>query len=275
MIEIKNLEKSFKGNKILENISFTLKEGEILTLLGPSGAGKTTILRILNGLETCDFGDITLDSLKICENGIYKDSKAQKEIHKKIGLVFQTFNLFPHMNILENLILAPMHTLNLSLEEATKKALQILSRLSLEDKARSYPCELSGGQKQRVAISRALMLNPKYICFDEPTSSLDSSLTKDVSNIIKSLAKENIGVLIITHDMEFAKEVIKSYKNVGVEAKEVIIGGGSDANFFAEEGFNSLIVGVGMEKVHTKEEYIVLEDLENTTRALIDYLKLD
>ena len=105
------------------------------------------------------------------------------------------------MNILENLILAPMHTLNLSLEEATKKALQILS------KAKSYPCELSGGQKQRVAISRALMLNPKYICFDEPTSALDPSLTKDVSNIIKSLAKENIGVLIITHDMEFAKEV--------------------------------------------------------------------
>ncbi|MFQ7566553.1 MAG: ATP-binding cassette domain-containing protein, partial [Clostridium perfringens] len=138
MIEIKNLEKSFKGNKILENISFTLKEGEILTLLGPSGAGKTTILRILNGLETCDFGDITLVSLKICEKGIYKDSKAQKEIHKKIGLVFQTFNLFPHMNILENLILAPMHTLNLSLEEATKKALQILSKLSLEDKAKSY-----------------------------------------------------------------------------------------------------------------------------------------
>lgn len=207
MIEIKNLEKSFKGNKILENISFTLKEGEILTLLGPSGAGKTTILRILNGLETCNFGDITLDSLKICENGIYKDSKAQKETHKKIGLVFQTFNLFPHMNILENLILAPMHTLNLSLEEATKKALQILSKLSLEDKAKSYPCELSGGQKQRVAISRALMLNPKYICFDEPTSALDPSLTKDVSNIIKSLAKENIGVLIITHDMEFAKEV--------------------------------------------------------------------
>ncbi len=120
MIEIK-LRKSFKGNKILENISLTLKEGEILTLLGPSGAGKTTILRILNGLETCDLGDITLDSIKICENGIYKDSKTQKEIHKKIGLVFQTFNLFPHMNILENLILAPMYTLNLSLEEATKK----------------------------------------------------------------------------------------------------------------------------------------------------------
>ncbi|ELC8441190.1 amino acid ABC transporter ATP-binding protein [Clostridium perfringens] len=220
MIEIKNLEKSFKGNKILKNISFTFKEGEILTLLGPSGAGKTTILRILNGLETCDSGSISLDNIKICENGIYADSTILKEIHKKIGLVFQTFNLFPHMSILENLILAPMHTLNLSLKEATDKALKILSKLSLEDKAKAYPCELSGGQKQRVAIGRALMLNPNYICFDEPTSALDPTLTKDIANIIKSLAGEKIGVLIITHDMEFAKEA--SSRVIKLESGEIL-----------------------------------------------------
>lgn len=220
MIEIKNLEKSFKGNKILKNISFTFKEGEILTLLGPSGAGKTTILRILNGLETCDSGSISLDNIKICQNGIYADSTILKEIHKKIGLVFQTFNLFPHMNILENLILAPMHTLNLSLKEATDKALKILSKLSLEDKAKAYPCELSGGQKQRVAIGRALMLNPNYICFDEPTSALDPTLTKDIANIIKSLAGENIGILIITHDMEFAKEA--SSRVIKLESGEIL-----------------------------------------------------
>lgn len=220
MIEIKNLEKSFKGNKILKNISFTFKEGEILTLLGPSGAGKTTILRILNGLETCDSGSISLDNIKICQNGIYADSTILKEIHKKIGLVFQTFNLFPHMSILENLILAPMHTLNLSLKEATDKALKILSKLSLEDKAKAYPCELSGGQKQRVAIGRALMLNPNYICFDEPTSALDPTLTKDIANIIKSLAGEKIGVLIITHDMEFAKEA--SSRVIKLESGEIL-----------------------------------------------------
>lgn len=220
MIEIKNLEKSFKGNKILKNISFTFKEGEILTLLGPSGAGKTTILRILNGLETCDCGSINLDNIKICENGIYADSSILKEIHKKIGLVFQTFNLFPHMSILENLILAPMHTLNLSLKEATDEALKILSKLSLEDKANAYPCELSGGQKQRVAIGRALMLNPNYICFDEPTSALDPTLTKDIANIIKSLAEENIGVLIITHDMEFAKEA--SSRVIKLDSGEIL-----------------------------------------------------
>lgn len=207
MIEIKNLQKSFKGKLILNNISLTFKEGEILTLLGPSGAGKTTILRILNGLETCDSGDIIIDNTVICKNAIYSDIKTQNEVHKKIGLVFQSFNLFPHMSILENLILAPMHTLKLSLEEATEKALKILSKLSLEEKAKSYPYELSGGQKQRVAIARALMLNPKYICFDEPTSALDPVLTNDVANIIKSLAKENIGVLIITHDMDFSKKV--------------------------------------------------------------------
>lgn len=220
MIEIKNLEKSFKGNKILKNISFTFKEGEILTLLGPSGAGKTTILRILNGLESCDSGSISLDNIKICENGVYADSNTLKELHKKIGLVFQTFNLFPHMSILENLILAPMHTLNLSLDEATDKALKILSKLSLEDKANSYPCELSGGQKQRVAIGRALMLNPNYICFDEPTSALDPTLTKDIANIIKSLAEENIGVLIITHDMLFAKEA--SSRVIKLDSGEIL-----------------------------------------------------
>ena len=220
MIEIKNLEKSFKGNKILKNISFTFKEGEILTLLGPSGAGKTTILRILNGLETCDSGSINLDNIKICENGIYADSSILKEIHKKIGLVFQTFNLFPHMSILQNLILAPMHTLNLSLKEATDEALKILSKLSLEDKANAYPCELSGGQKQRVAIGRALMLNPNYICFDEPTSALDPTFTKDIANIIKSLAEENIGVLIITHDMEFAKEA--SSRVIKLDSGEIL-----------------------------------------------------
>lgn len=206
MIKIKNLEKSFKGNKVLKNINFSLSEGEILTLLGPSGAGKTTILRILNGLETCDKGSILIDGEYICDNGNYKNSCDLTFLHKKIGLVFQNFNLFPHMSILENLIVAPIHTLNINKKEAISKAMIILKNLDLDSKANSYPFELSGGQKQRVAIGRALMLNPKYICFDEPTSALDPTLTLEIANIIKNLSKDSIGVLIITHDMDFAKE---------------------------------------------------------------------
>lgn len=220
MIEIKNLEKSFKGNKILKNINFSLKEGEILSLLGPSGAGKTTILRILNGLETCDLGTINIDDFTICNEGKYVAPKKLKDIHNKIGLVFQNFNLFPHMSIMENLIAAPMQTLKISKEEAESKAMVILKNLALDDKADSYPCELSGGQKQRVAIGRALMLNPKYICFDEPTSALDPTLTKEIANIMKSLAKTNIGILIITHDMEFAKEA--SSRVIELQSGEIL-----------------------------------------------------
>ena len=207
MIEVKNLEKSFKGNKILSDINFPLKEGEILTLLGPSGSGKTTLIRILNRLESCDFGDIKIDSLSLCEKGVYKNCEFFKKLHKKIGLVFQNFNLFPHKTILENLILSPINTLKLPREEAIKEAKSLLLKFSLENKANSYPFELSGGEKQRVAIARALMLKPKYLCFDEPTSALDPKLTLEVSKVLKALAKENIGIIIITHDIPFAEDV--------------------------------------------------------------------
>lgn len=193
MLEVKNLYKEFKNRPILKDISFTLKDGEIMTIVGPSGAGKTTLLRIIAGLETKDSGEILID-------GQAYDSG-------KVGVVFQDYNLFPNLNVLQNITLAPTMVLKESKEEANKKAYELLNRLQMNGREKQYPYELSGGQKQRVAIARALAMKPRILCYDEPTSALDPNLRKEVEKMILGLKKSGLTQLIITHDLQFAKNV--------------------------------------------------------------------
>ena len=207
MLKISGLKKSFGKTEVLKGVDLEIKSGEILVIVGPSGGGKTTLLRCVNALETCDDGLIEINGNTLCENGKYIDKIEMKNIRKDIGLVFQNFNLFPHMSVLENLIEAPQKVFGVSKEEAIKRAEETLSFLGLNDKRDNYPCELSGGQKQRVAIGRALVLDPKLMCFDEPTSALDPGLTDEVAKLIRSLGKDGMSMMIITHDMEFAKKV--------------------------------------------------------------------
>ena len=193
MLEVKNLYKEFNNRPILKDISFTLKDGEIMTIVGPSGAGKTTLLRIIAGLETKDSGEILID-------GQAYDSG-------KVGVVFQDYNLFPNLNVLQNITLAPTMVLKESKEEANKKAYELLNRLQMNGREKQYPYELSGGQKQRVAIARALAMEPRILCYDEPTSALDPNLRKEVEKMILGLKKSGLTQLIITHDLQFAENV--------------------------------------------------------------------
>ncbi|OOM74371.1 amino acid ABC transporter ATP-binding protein [Clostridium sp. BL-8] len=207
MLKISKLKKKFGSTEVLKGVNLEIAEGEILVVVGNSGGGKTTLLRCVNALEYCDEGDIEISGKMLCKDGKYVDKKELKEIRKDIGLVFQSFNLFPHMTVLENLIEAPQRVLGWTKEDAIKKAEETLGFLNLLEKKDNYPFELSGGQKQRVAIGRALVLEPKIMCFDEPTSALDPGLTGEVANLIKSLSTKGMSMMIITHDMEFAKNV--------------------------------------------------------------------
>ena len=220
MSKIRGLKKFFGNNLVLKGVNLEINKGEIVVVVGPSGGGKTTLLRTITGLEKCDDGTIEIDGYTFCKDGRYCDKKSSSIIRKNVGLVFQNFNLFPHKSVLENIIEAPTRALGEKKENAINKANEILSFLGLSDKANNYPCELSGGQKQRVAIGRALALNPKLMCFDEPTSALDPSLTLDVAKLIKSLSKTGMSMLIITHDMEFAKLV--SDKIVSIDSGKII-----------------------------------------------------
>lgn len=193
MLEVKNLSKEFNGHQILRDISFTLKDGEIMTIVGPSGAGKTTLLRIIAGLETKDAGEILIDG-KPYDSG-------------KVGVVFQDYNLFPNLNVLQNITLAPTLVLKKSKTEAEQDARLLLKRLQMSGRETQYPYELSGGQKQRVAIARALAMKPRILCYDEPTSALDPNLRKEVEKMILSLKKSGLTQLIITHDLNFAENV--------------------------------------------------------------------
>lgn len=193
MLEVKNLSKEFNGHQILRNISFILKDGEIMTIVGPSGAGKTTLLRIIAGLETKDSGEILIDG-KPYDSG-------------KVGVVFQDYNLFPNLNVLQNITLAPTLVLKKSKTEAEQDARLLLKRLQMSGREQQYPYELSGGQKQRVAIARALAMKPRILCYDEPTSALDPNLRKEVEKMILSLKKSGLTQLIITHDLNFAENV--------------------------------------------------------------------
>lgn len=193
MLEVKNLSKEFNGHQILRDISFTLKDGEIMTIVGPSGAGKTTLLRIIAGLETKDSGEILIDG-KPYDSG-------------KVGVVFQDYNLFPNLSVLQNITLAPTLVLKKSKTEAEQDARVLLKRLQMSGREQQYPYELSGGQKQRVAIARALAMKPRILCYDEPTSALDPNLRKEVEKMILSLKKSGLTQLIITHDLNFAENV--------------------------------------------------------------------
>ena len=193
MLEVKNLCKEFNNRPILKDISFTLKDGEIMTIVGPSGAGKTTLLRIIAGLETKDSGEILIDG-KPYDPG-------------NVGVVFQDFNLFPNLNVLQNITLAPTMVLKESKAEAEQNAQKLLDQLQMNGREKQYPYQLSGGQRQRVAIARALAMNPRILCYDEPTSALDPNLRKEVEKMILDLKKSGLTQLIITHDLTFAKNV--------------------------------------------------------------------
>ena len=220
MLKVRGLKKSFGDTTVLKGVNLDINEGEITVIVGPSGGGKTTLLRSITGLEKCEEGSIEINGKLFFKDGKYADKKSINDIRKNIGLVFQSFNLFPHKSVIENIIEAPIRVLGEKKENPINNAKEILSFLGLKDKANNYPCELSGGQKQRVAIGRALALNPKLMCFDEPTSALDPSLTKDIANLIKSLSKNGMSMLIITHDMEFAKLV--SNKIVSMDSGIII-----------------------------------------------------
>ncbi|HHY05008.1 MAG TPA: amino acid ABC transporter ATP-binding protein [Thermoanaerobacterales bacterium] len=211
VLSVQGLYKSFKGKPVLEDVSFELGKGEILAIIGRSGAGKTTILRCVNNLVKCDRGTIQVDGMYLCKDDGEKSNYARQadmlKIRKKLGLVFQNFNLFPHMSVLENIVEAPINVFGTPKKDAEQKAMQLLEMLELEDKVSSYPFELSGGQKQRVAIARACALNPMVMCLDEPTSALDPELREGIAVTIEKLAQEGMGVLLITHDMSFAKRV--------------------------------------------------------------------
>ena len=202
MINVENLSKNFGDLKVLKNISTTINKGEIISIIGPSGSGKSTFLRCINKLEEPTEGHIYIDGMDLMD----KNTDINK-IRERVGMVFQHFNLFPNMTVLENLTLSPTMVKKESKEEAEKYALYLLKKVGLSDKANSYPTQLSGGQKQRIAIARALAMKPEVILFDEPTSALDPEMIKEVLDVMRDLAKEGMTMLIVTHEMGFAKNV--------------------------------------------------------------------
>ncbi len=212
MIKTENLCKSFGSLDVLKNCSLTIEKGEVVCLIGPSGAGKSTFLRSLNHLETINSGKIWIMDKLVDDrhNGHNKaqiSSKERNELMLDMGMVFQRFNLFPHLTVLENLILAPVNVKKMKKEDATKLALELLEKVGLSDKANAYPSKLSGGQQQRVAIARALAMQPMMMLFDEPTSALDPELVGEVLQVMKNLADDGMTMIVVTHEMGFAKEV--------------------------------------------------------------------
>ncbi len=203
MINIEHIYKKFPGVVALDDVSIRIKKNEIVCLIGPSGSGKSTLLRSINGLEVIDQGKIYFD-----EELINADNEEQMcRIRTKMGFVFQHFNLFPHLTVMQNLTLGPTEVLGMSEEDAKKEGLRLLERVGLKDKADQYVNKLSGGQKQRVAIVRALCMKPEVMLFDEPTSALDPEMVKEVLDVMRGLAQENMTMVIVTHEMNFAKEV--------------------------------------------------------------------
>ena len=201
MIEIKNLQKSFDELQVLKGIDLNVNEGEVVVIIGPSGSGKSTLLRCINYLEEPTGGEIIVDGIPL--NGEANINKVREEV----GMVFQRFNLFPHMSVLDNITLAPQKVKHIDKAEAEKTAHDLLNRVGLSDKADSFPEQLSGGQQQRVAIARALAMNPKVMLFDEPTSALDPEMVGEVLDVMKSLAESGMTMVIVTHEMGFAREV--------------------------------------------------------------------
>ena len=202
MIDVKNLHKYFGSLEVLKGIDCHIDKGECVCVIGPSGSGKSTFLRCLNLLETPTKGDIVIDDMHLTEKDFDADA-----MRKRVGMVFQHFNLFPHLTILENVTLAPIRHKMMTEEQAKEKAMELLNRVGVGDKADNYPAQLSGGQKQRVAIARSLALSPEVMLFDEPTSALDPEMVGEVLEVMKQLAQEGMTMVVVTHEMGFAREV--------------------------------------------------------------------
>ncbi|MFD0825409.1 amino acid ABC transporter ATP-binding protein [Neobacillus sp. M.A.Huq-85] len=202
MITVKNLKKSFGNHEVLKDINVSVKPQEVVVVIGPSGSGKSTFLRCINLLETITDGHIYIEGIDLAD----KKTDINK-VRTEVGMVFQQFNLFPHKTVIENIMLAPMKVRKISVEKTKQKGLQLLSKVGLRDKAEAYPGSLSGGQKQRVAIARALAMEPKIMLFDEPTSALDPEMVGEVLEVMKQLAKEGMTMVVVTHEMGFAREV--------------------------------------------------------------------
>ena len=237
LLEINHVEKSFDDLNVLKDISLSVEDGEIVSIIGPSGSGKSTLLRCATMLETMDSGEIVYLGKKAVwsdENGKlnYADKKDLKEIQSQYGLVFQNFNLFPHYSVMRNITDAPIHVQKRDKAQVYEEARALLRKMGLEDKENAFPCQLSGGQCQRVAIARALALNPKILFFDEPTSALDPELTGEVLKVIKSLADLDIAMVIVTHEMAFARDISD---RVVFMAGGVIVEEGTPEQVFASD----------------------------------------
>ncbi len=213
MLTLKNITVSYQNNIILDDINLTINKGEVVSIIGPSGSGKSTLIRTMNYLVEPKSGEVIFE-------GEVLSNKNINEIRKKIGMVFQQFELFPHLTVLDNMILAPVTLKMMTKAEAIIKANKLLERVNLLDKASSFPLKLSGGQKQRIAIVRALMMNPKVMLFDEPTSALDPEMVNEVLEVIRDLAKSGMTICIVTHEMKFAKEV--SSRVLFVDQKKIV-----------------------------------------------------
>ncbi|MGX0909512.1 amino acid ABC transporter ATP-binding protein [Staphylococcus caprae] len=224
MIKIKNLNKTFGHNEVLKDINLEVKQGEVVAIIGPSGSGKSTLLRCMNLLETPTKGQVIFEGNDLTEKNVHLD-----ELRQKMGMVFQSFNLFPHKKVIENIMLAPklLHKDNQS--TIKEIALNLLDKVGLKDKAEAYPNQLSGGQKQRVAIARALAMKPDVLLFDEPTSALDPEVVGDVLKVMRDLAKDGMTMVIVTHEMNFAKEVSNK---VVFMADGVVVESGSPVDIF-------------------------------------------
>ena len=206
MIEVEGLKKSFGTDAVIDGVSFSVEKGQTVAVIGPSGAGKSTMLRCLINLETADGGTIQIEGQPLLDNGKYPTEKVRRQICAKMGMVFQNFNLFPHLTVLKNLTLPTLNAKKMDAPAAEKRAKELLKKVGLEGKENARPSELSGGQKQRVAIARALMMGPDVLLFDEPTSALDPQLTGEVLEVIRELSREHMTMIVVTHEMGFARE---------------------------------------------------------------------
>ena len=237
LLEIHNMKKTFDELEVITDISLSVKEGEVVSIIGPSGSGKSTLLRCATMLEKMDGGELIYLNEKAAwedENArcVYASKADLKRIRKNFGLVFQNFNLFPHYSVLKNIIDAPMNVDKISKKEATDRAYRLLEQLGLRDKADAYPYQLSGGQQQRVSIARALALQPRILFFDEPTSALDPELTGEVLKVIKQLASEHMTMIIVTHEMQFAREL--SDRIIFMEGGVIVAQGTPDEIFTSQ-----------------------------------------
>jgi glutamate transport system ATP-binding protein len=226
LVELDQVKKSFGDNVVLDGVNLTVERGSAIVIAGPSGSGKSTMLRCVNGLEPVDSGEVRFDGTPVDYSG-----KALSRLRANIGVVFQQFNLFPHMTALDNIVLGPVKAKGVSREEAEARARELLERVGIPEKADEYPADLSGGQQQRVAIARALAMEPKLMLFDEPTSALDPEMIREVLDVMRNLAREGMTMLVVTHEMGFAREVCD--RIVFIDAGEIVEEGPPDEFFSA------------------------------------------